>query len=78
MNGVNIDDDHVRQQIEYDKDMQPNVAPDQFFSYNSAEGVHVRNVTTKYINEHLPDHQSVNNLPNVRNRLLQFFHGKYY
>ena len=58
VNGVNIDDDHVRQQIEYDKEMQPNVAPDQIFSYNSAEGVHVRDIITKYINEHLPDYQS--------------------
>ena len=38
VNGVNINDDHGRQQLEYDKEMQPNVAPHQFFSYNSAEG----------------------------------------
>ena len=57
VNGVDIDDDHVRQQIEYDKEIQPNVAPDRIFSYNSA-GVRVRDIITKYINEHLPHHQS--------------------
>ena len=55
---MNIDDDHVRQQIEYDEEMQPNVAPDQIFSYNSTEVVCVRDVRAKYINEHLPDHHS--------------------
>ena len=39
---MNIDDDHVQQQIEYDKEMQPNVAPDQIVSYNSTEVVRVR------------------------------------
>ena len=58
VNGVNIDDDHVRQQIEYDKEMQPNVAPDRIFSCNSAGGIRVRDIISKYINEHLPDHQS--------------------
>ena len=54
---MNIDDDHVRQLIENDKEMQPNVSPDQIFPYNSA-GVRARDIITKYINEHLPDHQS--------------------
>ena len=58
LNGVNIDDDHVQQQIEYDKEMQPNVAPDRIFSYNSTEVVRVRDIRAKYINEHLPDHHS--------------------
>ena len=58
LNDVNIDDDHVQQQIEYDKEMQPNVAPDQIFSYNSIEVVRVRDIGAKYINEHLPDHHS--------------------
>lgn len=55
-NNMQIDDDHIQRQIELDRQMQPNVAPDRILSYNSAEGLCVRDVITKYIKEHLPDH----------------------
>lgn len=55
---MHIDDDNIQRQIEYDKQMQPNVAPDIFLSYNSAEGLCVRDVITEYIKEDLPDYLS--------------------
>lgn len=55
INGTRLDDDHVQRQIELDKQVQPNVAPDRFFSYNSVDGERVRNVIIAYIKEHLPD-----------------------
>ena len=56
INRVAMDDECVQRQIQYDRQMQPNTAPDRILSYNSVEGVHVREVITEYIKEHLPDH----------------------
>ena len=58
INGTRLDDDHVQRQIELDKQMQPTVAPDRVFWYNSADGERVRDVITAYIKEHHPDHLS--------------------
>ena len=58
INGMSLDDDRVQRQIELDKQVQPNVAPDKIFSYNSVDGERVRDVITAYIKEHLPDHLS--------------------
>ena len=55
---MRLDDDRVQRQIELDKQVQPNVAPDKIFSYNSVDGERVRDVITAYIKEHLPDHLS--------------------
>lgn len=53
MKGVNIDDDTVAQQIAHDKLTQPCTAADRLYSFNSAEGTHVRNVITLMYKEHL-------------------------
>ena len=55
INGMRLGNDRVQRQIELDKQVQPNVAPDRFFSYNSVDGERVRNVIIAYIKEHLPD-----------------------
>ena len=39
---INIDDDAVARQVAQDRS-QPNNAPDQLYSFNTAEGTHVRN-----------------------------------
>ena len=54
-NNMKLDDDHLQRQMEYDQQVQPNIAPDRIFSYNSAEVEHVRNVITAYIKEHFPN-----------------------
>ena len=52
---MRMDNDLVQRQVEHDKEVQPEIAPDRIFSYNSSDGEPVRNVITAYIKEHLTD-----------------------
>jgi len=54
-NDMRMANDLVQRQVEHDKQVQPEIAPDRIFSYNSADGERVRNVITAYIKEHLKD-----------------------
>ena len=47
--GIDVDDDAV----EYDR-LQPQCAPDRLYSFNTAEGTHVRNIITLLYKEHIP------------------------
>ena len=53
IHNLNIDDDAVACQVAYDR-LQPEDAPDRLYSFNSAEGAHVRNITTLFYKEHIP------------------------
>ena len=53
IHNVNIDDDAVACQVACDR-LQPEDAPDRLYSFNSAEGAHVRNITTLFYKEHIP------------------------
>ena len=57
-NGLRVPDDNVQRQMDYDKEVQPNVQPDRIYSYNTTEGERVRELLTSYIEQHLPDHLS--------------------
>ena len=52
--GVNLDDDLVAQQIAYDRATQPNTAADRQYSFNTAEGAHVRQIIALMYKEHIP------------------------
>ena len=43
-NDMRMDNNLVQRQVEHDKKVQPEIAPDRIFSYNSADGEPVRNV----------------------------------
>ena len=51
--GINVDDDAVAHQVAYDR-LQPQRAPDRLYSFNTAEGTHVRNIITLLYKEHIP------------------------
>ena len=53
LNGSSVDDDAVARQLAYDR-LQPPDAPDCLYSFNTAEGSHVRNITTLYYKEYIP------------------------
>ena len=52
--GVNIDDEVVQQQIAHDMATQPNTVADCLYSCNTAEGAQVRNIITRMYREHIP------------------------
>ncbi|KAK2553050.1 hypothetical protein P5673_025775 [Acropora cervicornis] len=37
-NDMRMDNDLVQRQVEHDKEVQPEIAPDRIFSYNSSDG----------------------------------------
>lgn len=51
--GMNIDDDAVARQVARDR-MQPENAPDRLYSFNTAEGAHMRSIITLLLKEHIP------------------------
>ena len=50
---MNIDDDAVAQQVAHDR-LQPENAPDRLYSFNTAEGAHVRSIITLFYKGHIP------------------------
>ena len=50
---MTIEDDAVARQVACDR-LQSEDAPDCLYSFNSAEGTHVRNITTQFYKEHIP------------------------
>ena len=53
LDGNNVDDDAVARQMARDR-LQRQDGPDRLYSFNTAEGTHVRNITTLYYKEHIP------------------------
>ena len=53
LDGNNVDDDAVARQMARDR-LQHQDGPDRLYSFNTAEGTHVRNITTLYYKEHIP------------------------
>ena len=53
MQNMTIEDDAVARQVACDR-LQPEDAPDRLYSFNSAEGAHVRNITTQFYKKHIP------------------------
>ena len=47
--GVNIDDEVVQQQIAHDMATQPNTVADCLYSFYTAEGAQVRNIITRNV-----------------------------
>ena len=50
---MTMEDDAVARQVACDR-LQPEDALDRLYSFNSAEGAHVRNITTQFYKEHIP------------------------
>ena len=53
LQGMNVEDDVLAQQITRDRLAQPENAPDRLYSFNTAEGAFVRNIITSYYKEHI-------------------------
>ena len=54
LQGMNVEDDVLAQQIACGRLAQPANAPDRLYSFNTAEGAYVRNIITSYYKEHIP------------------------
>ena len=54
LQGMNVEDDVLAQQITRDRLAQPENAPDRLYSFKTAEGAFVRNIITSYYKEHIP------------------------
>ncbi|XP_068674456.1 uncharacterized protein [Montipora foliosa] len=54
LQGMNVEDDVVAQQMARDRLAQPENAPDRLYSFNTAEGAYVRNIITSFYKEHIP------------------------
>ena len=52
MQNMTIEDDAVAWQVACDI-LQPEDASDHLYSFNSAEGAHVRNITPQFYKEHI-------------------------
>lgn len=55
INGMTVDEEDVQRQIARDREVQPLTLPDRLYNFNSAEGVHVRNIITRVFKEYLPN-----------------------
>lgn len=55
INGMTVDEEDVQRQIARDREAQPLTLPDRLYNFNSAEGVHVRNIITRVFKEYLPN-----------------------
>jgi len=53
LRGMNVKEDIVAPQMAHDRLAQPEIALDRLYSFNSAEGAYVRNITSLY-KEHIP------------------------
>lgn len=53
MQNMIIEDDAVAWQVACDR-LQPEDASDCLYSFNSADGAHVRNITTQFYKEYIP------------------------
>ena len=54
LQGMNVEDDVLAQQITRDRLAQPENAPDRLYSFNTAEGAFVRNIITSDYKERIP------------------------
>ena len=54
LQGMNVEDDVLAQQIARDRLAQPENALDRLYSFNTAEWAYVRNIITSYCKEHNP------------------------
>lgn len=53
INGMVVDEEDVQRQIARDREARPVVLPDRLHNFNSAKGVHVRNIITQVFKEYL-------------------------
>ena len=54
LQGMNVEDDVLAQQIARDRLAQPENAPDRLCSFNTAKGAYERNIITSFYKEHIP------------------------
>lgn len=55
IHGMAVDEEDVDRQIARGRERQPTIGPYRLYNFNSAEGVHVRNIITRLFKEYLPD-----------------------
>ena len=54
LQGMNVEDDVLAQQIARNRLAQPEIAPGRLYFFNTAKGAYVRNIITSYYKEHIP------------------------